>query len=218
MNNSMYVDLKNIIKYMYRHRFIYVVFLLCFLFTIIIFKYNNQLILKKVYIQINIEKNTFFSQIFNPVSRIKEEESYQKFLKHEVHALDFFRLENTPKVLLNKLTKKESFNKILFYEIKRNVHYLEFLTGASFNKSNLEDLIKNYSEIYNESFKHYYEIYLTTPKNKIKYIPTEIEKKNIIYKIEYYIDYKSILLIFVFFLFNATIFCIIKEIIHENNK
>ena len=90
-------------------------FLLCFLFTIIILKYNNQLILKKVYIQINIEKLPFFTQVSNPVSRIKEKQSYEKFLKFEDHALNFFRLENSPMIILAKLRKKESFNKILFY-------------------------------------------------------------------------------------------------------
>ena len=218
MNNSMYVDLKNIIKYIYKHRFIYAMFLLCFLFTIIILKYNNQLILKKVYIQINIEKLPFFTQVSNPVSRIKEKQSYEKFLKFEDHALNFFRLENSPMIILAKLRKKESFNKILFYEIKKNTHYLEFLAETTFNKSDLEDLIKNYSEIYNESYKNYIKVYLTNSKNKITFIPAKIEKNNVIYKKEYYIDYKSILLIFVFFLFNATIVCIVKELIHENNK
>ena len=217
MNNSMYADLKNIIMYMYKHRIIYAVFLLCYLFTIIIFKYNNQLILKKVYIQINIEKSPFFFQESRSNSGIKIK-NYQEFLKFEDHVLNNFHKENSPKLILQKLREKESFNKILFYEIKKNTHYLEFLTETEFNKSNIEDLIKKYSEIYNESYKNYFETYLVNSKNQINYTPVKIEKKNIIYKIEYYFDYKSLFLIFAFFLFNATIFCIVKELIHENNK
>jgi len=213
----MYADLKNIIMYMYKHRIIYAVFLLCYLFTIIIFKYNNQLILKKVYIQINIEKSPFFFQESRSNSGIKIK-NYQEFLKFEDHVLNNFHKENSPKLILQKLREKESFNKILFYEINKNTHYLEFLTETEFNKSNIEDLIKKYSEIYNESYKNYFETYLVNSKNQINYTPVKIEKKNIIYKIEYYFDYKSLFLIFAFFLFNATIFCIVKELIHENNK
>jgi len=213
MENSLYNDLKKSIKFICKNRITYSLFLLIFILTIIILTINNKIILKKVYIDINIQKSP------NLITKNKipftyfENKSYLKTLDNQFlyfHAEEIIYLVN------------KNFKKILVYRIFNSKHYINFLTEYNFTESDLEKFLEKYIDLYNthniEFTYKYKDPNFNKEKIEVKYTPIKLKKNEVFYKIEYFFDFKSILLIFIFFSFNATIICIIKEIYNENNK
>lgn len=111
----------------------------------------------------------------------------------------------------------------MLYKIFSSRHYINFLTEINFAESDLEKFLKKYSSLYNSHNANYFYKVNNFKTNKIKkiytkYTPVKFLKNEVFYKIDYHFDFKSILLLFIFFSFNATVICIIKEIYNENNR
>jgi hypothetical protein len=211
MENSLYNDLKKSIKFIFKNRITYLLFLLIFIFTIITLIINNKIILKKVYIEIKIEKYPFYiTKNTNPVKDFEN-----KYFERELNEAFFITNYGEIIYLVDK-----NFKKLLMYNVSSSRHYINFLTEINFTEDNLEKFLEKYNSLYNDHNTNF--IYklndLNKNKLKTKYTPIKFQKNEVFYKIDYHFDLKSILLIFIFFSFIPTVICIIKEIYNENNR
>jgi hypothetical protein len=211
MENSLYNDLKKSIKFIFKNRITYLLFLLIFIFTIITLIINNKIILKKVYIEIKIEKYPFYiTKNTNPVKDFEN-----KYFERALN--EAFFITNAGEIIY--LVDK-NFKKLLEYNVSSSRHYINFLTEINFTENNLEKFLEKYNSLYNDHNTNF--IYklndLNKNKLKTKYTPIKFQKNEVFYKIDYHFDFKSILLIFIFFSFIPTVICIIKEIYNENNR
>jgi ribosomal protein L31 len=211
MENSLYNDLKKSIKFIFKNRITYLLFLLIFIFTIITLIINNKIILKKVYIEIKIEKYPFYiTKNTKPVNDFEN-----KYFERALN--EAFFITNAGEIIY--LVDK-NFKKLLEYNVSSSRHYINFLTEINFTEGNLEKFLEKYNSLYNDHNTYY--IYklndLNKNKLKTKYTPIKFQKDEVFYKIDYHFDFKSILLIFIFFSFIPTVICIIKEIYNENNR
>ena len=214
MENSLYNDLKKIIKFLFKNRITYSLFFLIFILTIIILTINNKIILKKVNIEIKIEKFPFsYTQ-----NNIKLNDFENQIFEQGLNEI-FYKINNNKIIYL----VDKNFKKLLLYEVFNSRHFISFLTEINFAESDLEKFLEKYSSLYNNHNTNYIYKFNNLNGNKIekiyiKYTPIKFLKNEVFYKADYHFDFKSILLIFIFFSFNATVICIIKEIYNENNK
>lgn len=214
MENSLYNDLKKIIKFIFKNRITYSLFFLIFILTIIILTINNKIILKKVYIEINIEKYPFSITKNNIKLNDYEYQIFEQGL-NEI----FYTINNNEIIYL----VDKNFKKLLLYKTFSTRHYINFLTEINFAESDIEKFLEKYISLYNSHNANYIYKFNNLKGNKIKkiytkYTPVKFLKNEVFYKIDFHFDFKSILLLFIFFSFNATVICIIKEIYNENNR